>query len=351
MSAVGMTPHELNQTFGVLLIGFVFAVTIYGLTFFQAYMYYSRFPADSFFTRATISVLWAVDTATTTLLSHTTYYYLITSFMASFSELDMTRTFVAEYALATFAISLVQLFYASRIWKVNPKSPVLPAIVATLASAALVLGLVAAVKISEQAWFAHFITPGLRIVIAIQDALFIANDLLIVSTLCYLLQPERNPGMKVPKDKFQTFVVYTFNRGICFTFAHIVTLVIFAAMPYNQTWEQVWVLFHFSLSKVYINSLLSMLNFRNSFRGRGVDEEESLNQHHTKTTGSITASIAPSGGAPTRPGLQFNTASANKQAHPMTIELDTVRSRNEFDDSAHIDGGDGESHVVRIRVG
>ena len=27
--------HELNATFGVLLIGFIFAVTLYGLTFFR----------------------------------------------------------------------------------------------------------------------------------------------------------------------------------------------------------------------------------------------------------------------------------------------------------------------------
>ena len=49
----------------------------------------------------------------------------------------------------------------------------------------------------------------------------------------------------------------------------------------------------------YINSLLLMLNFRNVHHGRGIDEEESLNQRdfksqqgsssHSRTPGGITS--------------------------------------------------------------
>lgn len=68
--------HELTRTFGVLLIGFIFSVVLNGLTFFRAYLppclsapsplhpahrpetyiYYTRFPSDSFGTKALVSI-------------------------------------------------------------------------------------------------------------------------------------------------------------------------------------------------------------------------------------------------------------------------------------------------------
>ena len=69
------TSEELTSTFGVLLIGFIFAVVLYGLTFFRAsaariqrlsfvdgrafsetYIYYTRFPQDKISTKWMVSV-------------------------------------------------------------------------------------------------------------------------------------------------------------------------------------------------------------------------------------------------------------------------------------------------------
>ena len=66
---------ELTRTFGVLLIGFIFSVVLYGLTFFrtsaalssaealcsagpsriETYIYYTRFPADHMGTKWIVS--------------------------------------------------------------------------------------------------------------------------------------------------------------------------------------------------------------------------------------------------------------------------------------------------------
>ena len=76
------TSEELTSTFGVLLIGFIFAVVLYGLTFFRAfaariqrlsfvdehafsetYIYYTRFPQDKTSTKwmVSASVCAAID--------------------------------------------------------------------------------------------------------------------------------------------------------------------------------------------------------------------------------------------------------------------------------------------------
>ena len=62
---------DLTKTFGVLLIGFIFCVVLYGLTFFrtpllcelrifltsasETYIYFTRFPSDHFGTKWTVS--------------------------------------------------------------------------------------------------------------------------------------------------------------------------------------------------------------------------------------------------------------------------------------------------------
>ena len=73
------TSAELTNTFGVLLIGFIFSVVLYGLTFFrtfapsrqrqssrslvtcaETYIYYTRFPQDVFATKWTVNIFVSV---------------------------------------------------------------------------------------------------------------------------------------------------------------------------------------------------------------------------------------------------------------------------------------------------
>ncbi|KAI0917373.1 hypothetical protein AcV5_007852 [Taiwanofungus camphoratus] len=335
MSSTGALPpapttpvHELNETFGVLLIGFIFAVTLYGLTFFQTYIYYSRYPADNVISRYTISLLWAVDTATTTLLSHTLYYYLITSFMAPFNELDITKTFVAENALAAFAIFVVHIFYAQRIYVVNKKNPVIPGLIGLFALVSLGT-FVPSLGISSRAFFYNFVDHSIKIITGVQYGLSALCDVMIVLSLFCYLQPERYPAMKQSSNRFDQAVVMLFNRGTFFTLLQIAALILFVSIPR----QQVWVLFHFVTSKTYINSLLLMLNSRSSHRGRGINEEDSQNQHKN-TSGGLSGS-----GGRSREISRGQLGVVDTESKPpgaMTIELDTIHSRSnaEYDDDS-----------------
>ncbi|KAI0726310.1 hypothetical protein C8Q72DRAFT_929170 [Fomitopsis betulina] len=322
--------QELNATFGVLLIGFIFAVTLYGLTFFQTYIYYSRFPSDAILAKWTIGVLWAVDTATTTLLSHTLYYYLITSFMAPFDELDITKTFISENALAAFAIFLVQVFYAYRIFTLNGKNPVIPGAIAVIAAANLILGIVSAAKIAQQPFFYNFVDHSIKLLTGLQYGLSTLADVLIVGSLFVYLQPSRFPNMKSVDGWYEYAAVYCINRGACYTILQFASFILFLAIPK----QQVWILFHFITSKTYINSLLLMLNFRNVHHGRGIDEEESLNQRDFKSQqGSTSHSRTP--GLTSR-SVQFGVVDTDSKGAAMTIGLDTMNS------AAHLDDDDSD---------
>ncbi|CCM04920.1 uncharacterized protein FIBRA_07117 [Fibroporia radiculosa] len=334
------TVEELNKTFGVLLIGFIFAVTLYGLTFFQTYIYYSRFPSDSRLSKYTIGLIWAVDTATTTLLSHTLYYYLITSFMAPFDTLNITKTFISENALAAFGIFLTQCFYASRIYSINGENPVLPTLAAVLATANLALGIASSAEISDQPLFYNFVNHTIKVLTGVQYGLSTLCDLIIVGALFYYLQRERFPGLKVAQGWYEYVAVCFINRGTCFTLLQFVSLVLFVAAPT----QQVWILFHFVTSKAYINSLLLMLNFRNVHRGKGVEEEASMNLHDLKS--GRTSSGHGTRGETSR-SVQFGVVDTESKGAAMTIGLDTIRSGTAMDDDVsdkHI--GTGSNHSV-----
>ncbi|OSD07379.1 hypothetical protein PYCCODRAFT_1430635 [Trametes coccinea BRFM310] len=328
---------ELAQTFGVLLIGFIFAVTLYGLTFFQTYIYYTRFPGDDRKTKYTVGLLWALDTTVTTLISHTIYHYLITDFMIPFNRLVMTRTFIAELALSGFLALVVHCYYASRIWAVSYRRTIIPAIVIALSLAAFALGFVSAAKISSESLFSRVGASGIRLTKGISGGLVAAADVLVAGSMLFYLRPTRNPGMAVPEGWYDKLVVYGVNRGTCFAIFHIIVLITLVTMPTGQ----VWILFHWVSNKAYVNSILSMLNFRNTHHGRGVPEEASLNQHARGSSGRTGTYMTRSGmsgigGEDASHSVQFNVHTDTKSAEPMNIELDMVRSGYDDVDSEEI---------------
>ncbi|KAH9889812.1 hypothetical protein C8Q73DRAFT_705575 [Cubamyces lactineus] len=320
---------ELTQTFGVLLIGFIFTATLYGLTFFQTYIYYTRFPGDDKSIKSIVGLLWALDTAVTTLVSHTIYHFLVTDFMIPFSQLITTKTFIAEIALSGFVALVVQCYYASRLWTVSFKQTILPTAVAALALAAFAFNLATIAKLIHQPLFSRVVSSGVKLTKGISTGLVLAGDLLIAGSMLWYLRPSRNPGMALPNGWYEKIVVYGINRGTCFAIFQVAVLITLVTMPD----QQVWLIFHWVGGKVYVNSTFSMLNFRNTHHGRGVPEEASLNQNARGSagrTGTYTTRSGLSGGADSSHSVQFNVHADAKSGGAMNIELDMVRSQGDM---------------------
>ncbi|RPD62217.1 hypothetical protein L226DRAFT_559002 [Lentinus tigrinus ALCF2SS1-7] len=318
---------DLAKTFGVLLIGFIFCVVLYGLTFFQTYIYFTRFPSDHFGTKWTVGLLWAVDTAATTLISHTIYRYLITSFMLAYSQLVTTKTFLAAQGLDIFLALVVQIYYAYRVYTVTDKRPALPAVISTIAAMGCALSIAGIAQSAQETLFADILTSRVKLLRGVGSALALVSDFIIVAAMFYYMQPTRNPGMSVPSGFYETAVVYCFNRATAFTAGQVISLIVFLTSDRHPAWVLVgWV-----ASKLYANSLLAMLNFRNTHRGRGVNEEDSLNQHASNRSGSLSIPVGP---RETARSVQFNLHPEGKTGDPMNIiELDMVPSRLEvYDD-------------------
>jgi len=295
-------------TFGGLFIGFILSTTLYGLTFFQTYLYFSRYSKDVVWVKALIGLLWAIDTATTGLLSHTVYTYLITDFGIPFDILTVTSTLCAESALAAVAIFLVHLFYAARIWSLSKKNNSLASgAVVALAIPTFAFGIIAAITLFQKRRVEAFGSGILKLSTALNSGLAFLCDVVITSALFYYIHPARNETVKLPTSFAEKAIVYILNRG---SITMIIQLAFFVAFL-SDPGALVWLPFPIILGKVYVNALLVMLNYRESINGHGLYEEEVV--------------LSSSGSAPLA-SIRFAVPATTKTSYMMK---DTLRSGKE----------------------
>jgi hypothetical protein len=313
--------EELERTFGVLFVGYILAMVGYGFTFFQTYVYYSRFPNDHWGVKSMVAVVCALDTITSALASQALYFYLIDLFPLTTLLVDATKTLCAENGLAVLVVYIVQIFYAFRVWTIT-KNEALTGAIVTVSTASLNLGIVMTVQMFNNRAFAHLAVTPVKAVVSTAQALTFASGLLTFAALCVSLEPSRNPGVKPMEDWFDKLVAYTFSRGAAATLVQFGYFISFITTPS----QQIWIPFHLLASKFFVNSLLTMLNCREVFRGHGVNEEESVS-----TQGQSGNTVHPSSVARTNSAVRFNIVQTKPVLNVgVTSTVDTEQERNKI---------------------
>ncbi|KIP08086.1 hypothetical protein PHLGIDRAFT_391556 [Phlebiopsis gigantea 11061_1 CR5-6] len=205
--------QSLNATFGVLFIGFVLSVILYGLTFFQAHVFLSRFPKEDPWTKGVVTSLWLIDTATTALISQIQYFYLIQSFTSTFDELELTKTFIVERALATIVTFTVQMFYVAHVSTFAGRWHPCTLVIGLSTASSLAFGLASTAKLASRSHIADLLTPELEILISVYEGLVFAADLAILITNFTLLGVKPKTNTNADQHWFDRFVIVWVNRG------------------------------------------------------------------------------------------------------------------------------------------
>ncbi|KAH8104597.1 hypothetical protein BXZ70DRAFT_597780 [Cristinia sonorae] len=333
-----------DATFGVLFIGFMLSSALYGCSIFQSYLFYTRYPSENAYLKALVSILFAVDTAFTGLLSRTMYQYLINDFIVPFDHLDVLRTFVTSLTLTNTEMLLVQLyvfivtilpirlnlvisFYAYRTWSINEHRPALPALLSLMAVVSFALAIETAIQMSKQTLLIYIVTSRIELLAGLSAGLATLCNIIIVGTQYFYLHPSRQPAMKVQHGWFDNGILHLFTRGVLFTALQLVLLLTFIVLPR----QYVWVCFHFIIGKVYANSVLIMLNSRVSYYGRGLSEEDSLKTRSRPSSGPRRRSGSGQGGfrGLTVPSMPSDVDS--KAGKNVTMDLGTTPSNSEID--------------------
>ncbi|KII89434.1 hypothetical protein PLICRDRAFT_175611 [Plicaturopsis crispa FD-325 SS-3] len=256
-------PETLNSTLGAAFIGVVVASVLFGITNLQAYMYYHGYRRDWIVYKIFVGILWALDTAHLSLISHAVYHYLVTGFGDVIGLAVIVWSFKLQIAINVGIICIVQTLYLVRVWKLGShRNKVIPAIVGLAVAGGYAIGVVLAYEVYQVHTFAELD----RISWAVQASFAVSTgvDLAIASSMLYYLRSSRS-GFAVTNSRIGTLINYTLSSGLATSTCSTAALVIYIIMPDNL----IFMAIEFLLTKLYINSFLAMLNARKGISRKG----------------------------------------------------------------------------------
>ncbi|KAK0470405.1 uncharacterized protein EV420DRAFT_1634825 [Desarmillaria tabescens] len=270
-----MANLSLDNTLGAFSIGATLANILFGITTLQSALYYKNYPNDGRFYKASVGIIWILDTLDVAVTAHASYFYAIKNFgnIKALTEHDIVWSFKLHILICVVVRVFVQTVYALRLWKLGQyiHQSILWSIILVTTSNAGARSLLAPslnrVLINT--------TPG-------QLAVY------ILSNLC------RNSGLSrysiiIDSDTLNSYSVSNFSETPTIKFLLWPDTLIFLGVDCLQP-------------KLFINSLLAMLNawkaFRNienSFRLRTINStgltSEGVRDHRGKDKQAIIVSM------------------------------------------------------------
>ncbi|KAG1822475.1 uncharacterized protein BJ212DRAFT_1328035 [Suillus subaureus] len=299
----------------VIYLGFAFATFLYGLTFFQTYIYFSRYSNDHTWTKVLVGALFVLDTASAGLVSDLVYDYLITMFEVRMEVIYATPAFCIQYLLSVIITLIAQLFFARRLYTVccgptRITSRSVSVVVLFCAFIAFVFGLISVGQFFQQRQLSAFALPPMAIVAGISQGFATIANIIIFIAMYWSLRPARYPDIPLPKGAFDNLSMLFAGRGLALIVIQMAYFGTFVASPGKPYWVAVQMV----TPKVYANTVLGLLNAREVKRGVGLNEEETLSDRHDSRDDGLPSA------------LQFRSTKATQQSLSFSQEAENSRS-------------------------
>ncbi|PBK91967.1 hypothetical protein ARMGADRAFT_1166122 [Armillaria gallica] len=279
----------LGTTLGAVYIGATIAAVhaFYGITILQTVIYYKQYPNDLWLFRYSVAILWILDTLHVAISTHALYFYMIESFGNYLPLFGIIWSFPLQLLVNMLIVVGVQALYAVRIWKLGLKfDMVLPWLIFLAVAASFGTGVY--VIYDTYTLSSFFDIPTISTSIYIVFSTLAGADFFIAATMCYYLHKGRSMTgfsgtLKIIVGLMRLVVISGLATSACSLF----TLVAYIAWPNSL----IFIAVDFILPKLYINSLLAMLNARNA-QMRGGSRESPVDElkvlrfaHHTTRSG------------------------------------------------------------------
>ncbi|KAF8202718.1 hypothetical protein K438DRAFT_1965204 [Mycena galopus ATCC 62051] len=262
----------LDDFLGTWLIGLIVSSVLFGVTCLQVYLYFTKHCArDPVFLKAFVALLLALDTLHLAIISQSFYFLTVTNF-GDYTQLETApwgllvsitdnpphlrvnpRHMKVQIAVGVFQSTLVQLFYAWRIYSLSNKSLVFPVIIAALACVDLGLAITTVHKtwglLNAENPLAREDIPYFASTLSTE----VASAVLITGAMIYHLLQNRT-GFHKTNKAINLLVAYSLNSGAMAMLFSIGDLVAFVASPLALIHAP----FGFILIRLYALSLMSM---------------------------------------------------------------------------------------------
>ncbi|KAI0788172.1 hypothetical protein C8Q74DRAFT_1256173 [Fomes fomentarius] len=256
----------VSNTYGTFLLGTFIGIIFHGIGVHQTYRYFRVYSTDTLLIRTLVVGLLALETAQTVFSGHACYYYLVTNYfkpnVLSHSVWSVNALIISEVLIVVIS----QIFFLRRISLISPWYKLISA--ATLAFLVwnVVCKLLLAYYGLQSGNIDVFITHKWLVRMG-YIALTIVN--LAVTGSLFAVMKRARPGVNSnkPAPLSNPLIVYAINTGLLVLVADFVTMI----LALSRSDVLYWLPLSLVTPRLYMNTLLSVLNTRQLLVSRGAD--------------------------------------------------------------------------------
>ncbi|KIM81741.1 hypothetical protein PILCRDRAFT_488674 [Piloderma croceum F 1598] len=257
----------MDNLLGASLSGVVVSAVIYGITCVQTYLYYTKYSTTDLFAMKFMVAALCLHLALVTMM---VYHYTISNWGDVIALSRTTWTLEVQIVVGGLLTLIVQCFFAHRIWRFS-KNWALTGIIVLLSLLGLGFGVAFMVHGFQTQFFAIKGSKANSFLTATFLSGDIACDTLITLSMCYYLHKSRT-GLKGTDTMINLLITYAIRTCLVTTVCTTLCLVTFNALPRDMIYQP----FYFIGCRLYANSLLSMLNARETIRDKGQPQDSGV---------------------------------------------------------------------------
>jgi len=250
---------EFDTTLGALCVAYVLAWGLFGVMSMQSFSYFQRFAQDSVWLKSLVGGLWLLDTLQLVLIGHVLYYWVITNYANPAVLAVSVWSFNIGILVTNTIVLIVEVFLARRVYILSNKNFILTGIIVLLSFCYFGFEMAVQVRTFQLQKLALFFE--FQWIASVGLACASAADLIIAVSLTYYLRKSRT-GIKTTDSIVNMLILYAMNTGLLTGICVLIDMICFLTMPDNL----IHISFNIVVGKLYTNSLLATLNFRDVLR-------------------------------------------------------------------------------------
>ncbi|KAF9038257.1 hypothetical protein BDP27DRAFT_1347892 [Rhodocollybia butyracea] len=251
---------NLSSTQDGLFYGYAVATALFGVTIVQAWIYIQT-NRDKWPLRTLVAVLVLADFATTCMQSQVVHYYFVANF-GNLETLSFTsRPLTWEILISVGAVFCVQIFFASRVWLLGRTHWTVPLLIILSAIGGGAAGFAQVIGEFQNNSEANLAKERPKIELAFNAVLDFVSDITTTVALSWTFKG-MNSGIKRTDTLINKMFQYAVTRGIFVTVNQLAFLILYLVNT-EKLW---WMPFQLSITKIYVITMVAILNSRDSVR-------------------------------------------------------------------------------------
>ncbi|KAI0759600.1 hypothetical protein BD413DRAFT_617691 [Trametes elegans] len=259
-----MHVHRHSPSLVVLTDGLPFA-SLYGIALHQCYRYYRLYPTDTRYIRFLVTAVMLLETAQIPMIIHTCYYSLVSNYGNPNALSKSPWSLKILPVFSGLIVFLAQIFFARRVALLGFAYKILVGVALVFFSLHMGLTIALTVVTIEVHSPQNFGPSNEWIFIVATFAATIADWLLAAGIISGLY---RSRELHTSNDSYcDLFVLYVINTGLLTGTFNFIPAVLSAVKPKAL----IWVALNLIATRLYANTLFSVLNSRKRLSGQGVE--------------------------------------------------------------------------------